>query len=206
MEVLTAFANYFSQEWAQELAVIVGVGAVFLKLWRDFSDFRYAVTFKRPLERLAHLSEATDQASDLAQALKTLVHLEVFRIAFDVRTSPSKSAALVRIFQTGRFSVGELRVIARFVEPRGDQVAIQIGIGDTVAAWTAGIALCFLTAVFGAALIQLFFDGKAAAVLGSVIVALFWLAAVYLLSADIRNLIIAKRAKTDLAESGLLVE
>lgn len=204
METLTEFVNFFSQPWMKGFVILGGVLAFILKLWRDFSDFRYSTTLKRPLERLTHLNEAAETQSELANAVRTLKHLEIFRIAFGVRTSPQRSEVLLRVFQTGKFSAAELRVAARFIEPAGDLIAVKIDLGDRVAAWLAIGVLSFLTLFFLAVQIQLLWQKDPLAGLWALVLSMIWVLAAYFFGGDIRNLRIARETEKKLAACGLL--
>lgn len=186
------------------VAIVAAIPLVF-KLWRDFGDHRHAVTLKRPMDRVLQLADAASPETELATALQRLKEAEIFAIAFGVRASPIRVAALTRMYNTGLFSPTALRILAHFVDGGSEPaVRLVIGRGDRWAARMATFAIVVLTLYYFLLLLQLFRVGTAGAVLASLLLGAVWLLLMIIFGREVRALYLAEDAQKRLTGLGLL--
>lgn len=208
-ELLKALLALVPESWVQAalaiaVAIVAGIPLVF-KLWRDFGDHRHAVTLKRPMDRVLQLADAASPETELATALQRLKEAEIFAIAFGVRASPIRVAALTRMYNTGLFSPTALRILAHFVDGGSEPaVRLVIGRGDRWAARTSTFAMVVLTLYYFLLLFQLFRAATPGAVVASLVLGVVWLALMIVFGREVRALYLAEDAQKHLEKLGLL--
>lgn len=208
-DVLKALIPLFPEPWLSIVVAVVSLvlvgGNVLFKFWRDLGDYHHSVRVKRPLELVTQLFEAAPPATDLAAALQRRRETEIFAIAFGVRASPARVAALTRMYNTGLFSPSALRIVAPFVEGATDEaVHLVINRGHRWLARVSILVMAVVTVYFLLLVFQAFLQGTAAVWFVVLIFGVVWFAAMLYFGRDVRALYVAEDAERHLAKIGLL--
>lgn len=135
-------------------AAVVGIVVVLIKaltmLGRvmDFHDKHFV---EKRYKRLRELRSHTTEDGALSQYLDSSIKLEAFRIAFGVRVSSLKAAALATLGNLGYWDREQLRQLAKFVviSPEQPIPIVRIRLSDMIGAWFGFIVGLFLVVVGG---------------------------------------------------------
>lgn len=195
------------QGWITATVVVLSAAALVTKLLRDWIHLHDAAFTKRPLDRLSHLHEAVRADSPLASFLGHLKEAELFHLATKLRVSPAKAAMIMKIFDTGMFSIRELRLLARHLEPTGDsRVRLTVGFTDKALAWTALTVILGTTSYLAWAVFVLVGHGDLASLSAIPALIALWLGAIFTFRSDVHAYFGARDARERLRAAALLDE
>ncbi len=191
--------------WMLALVAIPGLIAAILKLVRDGAEIHHSLFTKRPLERLSHLNDAARADSPIAPFLAKLKDAELFRLATKLHVPPAHADLLMKVFATGLFSIGEIRMLARFLHPAAEErIRVSVDWLDRISAWLAITAIGFVSLYLGWGIWMFSFVPSYDTLVTAIAIALVWLVALFFFRGDIRAYLATRRARDKLRAAGLL--
>ncbi len=186
------------KSWPAIAGAVVAVLAALIQSVKSLLEFHDAHLQNRVLKRLAFLAKECED-EPLKRLISTARNEEVFRTLFGKNASPEFVHGVTRLYESGKFSLSELRMISPYLKPVNDSVVVEIKKGDIILSW-ASLAVIVLMMLYTTAFVILLLSTPSISslVAALVLVALFLLF-VRFVRRDILAVFIAKRVKAKLA-------
>ena len=182
-------------------AATVAVVAAVIKLVKSLFEFNDEHLQKRQLKKLAFLANECEKSQTLHRLVETARDEEVLRNIFGRTGSPQFISALTRTYETGKFSLSELRLSSSYLHVRDGALFVDLGWGAHVLLWVS-IGLVILMGLYIAILLfQLFGTPSGSSYVAALVLMIFYFLFAWFVGGDARVVLVAKRVRNKLEDS-----
>lgn len=181
------------------VAAMAFLGAV-MKMLKSLFEFNDEHLQKRQLKKLAFLAKECEKNESLHRLVETARDEEVIRNVFGRTGSPQFISALTRAYETGRFSLSELRLSSLYLDVKNGVLVVDLGWGAHTILWFS-LGLVIIMGFFIAALLfQLLNNPSGISYIAAAGLIVFYFLFAWFIGSDARVVLIAKRVRNKLAE------
>lgn len=180
---------------------VAGVVAALYKAAKSLLEFNDEYLQKRRFRQYAWLLAEAEEHADLRDFIHLVKREDIFRGVFGKPVSPQTARALVALYQSGRYSMEELRASYLYARLRDDgTLEVKPGAGGAfVLAFT--LSLVAAMSVYAVLLIVLFLGMQSwSAALAAAGVLAVYSGLTWLFCRDVRAVILARRVQRRLAQ------
>lgn len=170
------------------LAVLPILGGMLLWMARAF-DFHEKYFVKRRLKRVAELSDLVKDDEPINGFLNKLLTGEAFRVSTGILAAPRKMEALMELYCSGFWTIGEIRSVCRYVviNEQSLRPSLKFSWGDIAGAWGELVFALVMMAVGFLSSYKLITSGSKVAVLAGFVVLLLYLVTGTVMSTGFRK-------------------
>lgn len=197
MDLLPDLLNQSSAIWGGIVAVL----GILYKSIKSLLEFNDEYLQKRPIKKLTFLLEQTKKypSNELSDFLSKAIHQEVFKSAFGHDVSQDKAEIIIKLQNSGLFSLSELKACYIYISTKENgEISITPGkMGYIIL--TISSLLILLAAIFTfLALFKLITTINISSIITALTILLLYLLSIWIFGRDIREVIVAIRAKEKL--------
>lgn len=176
----------------------VAVVATVIKMVKSLFEFNDEHLQKRQLKKLAFLAKECEKNDQLHQLVQTARDEEVFRNMFGRTGSPLFMNALSRAYESGKFSLSELRLSSFYLDVKDGALVVVLGWGSRLIFWVSA-SLVVIMGLYIAALLWLLFGAPSgSSYLAAVVLMGFYFFFAWFIGSDARAVLVAKRVRKKL--------
>lgn len=180
-------------------AAVLAVFAAMIKMVKSLFELNDENLQKRQFKRLTFLAKECENNQTLHQLVETAKDEEVLRNMLGRTGSPQFLGAFVRAYETGKFSLSELRLSSSYLDVKDESLVVVLGWGAHVLLWVS-VGLVVIMGLYISALIFLLFGTPSGnSYVAVVVLMVFYFFFAWFIGGDARAVLVAKKVRNKLA-------
>ncbi|MCK6395779.1 hypothetical protein [Zoogloea sp.] len=186
------------KSWPAVSAATVAAIASLIKLTKSIFYFNDEQLQKRKIKKITFLAKECEKNQTLNQLVEIARDEEVFRNMFGRTGSPQFLHALKRAYDTGRFSLSELRLSSSYLNVKDETLVVDLGWGAHALLWFSIGAMILMGLYIGVLLFTIFGTPSGNSYIAALMLMVFYFLFAWFMGGDARAVLIAKRVRKNL--------